>query len=173
MGLIKSHPEVKVFAAVTFSSAVDKDGVDAAIIKLLGPIELKSEMYHFSQFTNYYESEMGPDLHKQIVLFTQNIKPEILPSIKVSTNKLEEKFCKHGNRQVNIDPGYISTAKVVLATTKDYSHRIYLGQGIYGDIHLCYQHHTFQIQPWTYPDYQQPLILNFFNSARIEYLKQL
>jgi Domain of unknown function (DUF4416) len=173
MGNAKPHVPVKLFAAITYASTVERDNLLTGIAGLLAKIEFKSEVFNFSQFTDYYQDEMGLDLFKQIVVFAGTIAPEALPGIKLSTNEFEQKNLRHGNRLVNIDPGYVTSAKVLLATTKDYSHRIYLGQGIYGDVHLCYKQQAFQIQPWTYPDYRQPQILDFFNQVRNEYLRQL
>jgi len=173
MGIVKPHVPVKLFAAVTYASTVKRDDLLTGIAGLLAAIEFKSEVYNFSQFTDYYQEEMGLDLSKQIVTFTGTITPETLPGIKLRTNEFEQKQNSQGQRLVNIDPGYITSAKVLLATTKDYSHRIYLGQGIFGDVHLCYQRQSFQIQSWTYPDYRQPQILEFFNQVRNEYLQQL
>ncbi len=173
MGKVKPHPPVKLFAAVTYASTVERDAVLAKIADLFTKIEFKSDIYNFSQFTDYYQDEMGLDLLKQIVAFADTIGPESLPGVKHRTNNFEQNYSQKGKRLVNIDPGYISSAKVLLATTKDYSHRIYLGQGIYGDVHLCYQRQSFQTQPWTYPDYRQPQILDFFNQVRNEYLRQL
>jgi hypothetical protein len=174
MGTVKPQPLVKLFTSITFNVHLDIDNIYATLINLFNRIELKTEIFNFSKFTNYYESEMGPELSKQILVFTGTIEPETLPAIKLSTNDLERRYSSEDmKRQVNIDPGYLCAAKVVLATTKDYTHRIYLGQGIYGDVHLCYQHHSFQVQPWTYPDYRQPDIIDFFNQVRIEYIKQL
>ena len=74
---------------------------------------------------------------------------------------------------VNLDPGYISEVKLVLATTKNYAHRIYLRDGIYGDVHLSFTQNSFQVQPWTYPDYQQKAVIEFFNLVRQNYLQQI
>ncbi len=173
MGKVKPHVPVKLFAAVTYASTVKRDDLLSGIAGLLAAIEFKSEVYNFSRFTDYYQDEMGPDLSKLIVAFNGMIIPESLPGIKLSTNEFEQKQNSQGKRLVNVDPGYITSAKVLLATTKDYSHRIYLGQGIYGDVHLCYRQQSFQIQTWTYPDYRQAQILEFFNQVRNEYLRQL
>jgi hypothetical protein len=173
MGKVKPHVPVKLFAAITYASTVERDNLITGIAGLLAAIEFKSEVYNFSQFTDYYQDEMGSDLSKQIVAFAGTIAPESLPGIKLNTNDFEQKHNSKSRRLVNVDPGYITSAKVVLATTKDYSHRIYLGQGIYGDVHLCYQRQSFQLQPWTYPDYRQPQILDFFNQVRNEYMRQL
>ncbi len=96
-----------------------------------------------------------------------------MPEIKVKTNALEQEISGAGQRIVNIDPGYLNLSKVVLATTKDYSHRLYLGQGIFGDLHLVFINKTFQTQPWTYPDYKQPSVIEFFLKLRGAYRKKL
>ncbi len=78
-----------------------------------------------------------------------------------------------GGRKVNIDPGYLAAAKFVLATGKDYSHRIYLRQGIYGDLTLIFKRGSFQPLSWTYPDYGSPPLLDLINLLRRKYLWQL
>jgi hypothetical protein len=116
---------------------------------------------------------MGENLNKLIVTFAKLYTPENLPSYKAETNKIENVFSDGNKRNVNIDIGYVSEAKVVLATTKNYTHRIYLQNGMYGDIHLFFQNKSFQIQDWTYPDYQQNVIIEFFNMVRSRYFHQL
>ena len=117
--------------------------------------------------------EMGDNLTKLFLVFARLINPIVLPDIKNNTNLLEKDFSRDERRQVNLDPGYISEAKLVLATTKNYAHRIYLDKGIFGDIHLAYTNQSFQKQPWTYPDYQQKEIIDFFNDVRQKYLHQI
>jgi hypothetical protein len=75
-----------------------------------------------------------------------------------------------GGRSVNIDPGYLDRTKLLLATTKDCSHRIYLGRGIYGDIELMYRSGSFAWLDWTYPDYREAFSIEFFNRVRSAYL---
>ncbi|MEJ2544816.1 MAG: DUF4416 family protein [Calditrichaceae bacterium] len=130
-------------------------------------------MYLFDQFTDYYTPEMGENLSKMFVSFTKLNEPDHLIHYKVQSNHLEEEFLLNGQRQVNIDPGYLTEAKLVLATTKDYSHRLYLGMGIFGDLHMYFENGTFKKQFWTYPDYQQPLAINFFNELRVRYREQM
>jgi hypothetical protein len=173
MGNVKPHVPVKLFAAVTYARCVEKLTILNGIAAALSGIEQQSDPYDFSQFTDYYQDEMGPDLLKHIVVFTGTILAESLPEVKQATNNFEQKYCQYGKRLINVDPGYVCAAKVLLATTKDYSHRVYLGQGIYGDVHLVFQRQSFQVQPWTYPDYRQQSIIDFFNRIRSDYLQQL
>jgi len=137
------------------------------------PVDKRSEIFNFSDFTSYYELEMGNQLKKCFIAFTDLKNPEELPEIKIRTNDLEEKYIIDKNRQVNIDPGYITQAKLVLVTTKNYSHRVYLRFGIFGDVHMQFSKKTYHAQPWTYPDYQDEKNITFFNMVRKRYLEQL
>ena len=173
MGQIKDYPPVKYFAAVTYSSEEILEEMKDRLQELIAGIDNSSPVYSFSQFTSYYESEMGAALKKIFFTFLELKPAELLPDIKIATNQLELKYFKNARRQINIDPGYICAAKMILATTKDYDHRIYLNRGIFGDIHYRYRQGEFQINDWTYPDYQQPFILAFFKETREKYLVQL
>ncbi|HES59637.1 MAG: DUF4416 family protein [Calditrichaceae bacterium] len=173
MGKIRSHKPVKHFCAITFSNAFDINKILEKIESIFGEIDSISEVYFFDQFTDYYVSEMGENLQKLFVAFTKLQDPEHLIQHKIQSNHLEQEFLLKDLRQVNIDPGYITEAKLVLATTKDYSHRLYLGKGVFGDLHLYFENGTFKKQTWTYPDYQQPLAIFFFNDLRSRYREQM
>ncbi|MCX7965305.1 MAG: DUF4416 family protein, partial [Syntrophorhabdaceae bacterium] len=123
--------------------------------------------------TDYYEEEMGSELHRIFILFKSLMPRESLVSIKLTTNNIEKELSIQGKRQVNIDPGYISLENVVLATTKNYTHRIYLGDGIYGDLTLIYKKGTYNALEWTYPDYASKNIIAIFNNWRNLYKRKL
>ena len=93
--------------------------------------------------------------------------------IKLSTNRLEQSLSVNGKRTVNIDPGYLTPARVVLASTKDFGHRLYLGRGIYGEVTLMYQKKEFRPLPWTYPDYRSEPYHRFFEELLRVYMAQL
>ena len=124
----------------------------------------------FDKF-RYYEKEMGWPLYRIFVSFKRLIKPDSLVSIKLYTNQVEEKYSEQGKRKVNIDPGYISLERLVLATGKNYAHRIYLSHGIYADLTLIYKGKSFVPLEWTYPDYKE--LIPLFNEVREIYKKQL
>jgi len=172
MGKVRVYPPVKIIAAITLAPDVSTEEIIRRLEKLLSPIDSQSNEYAFD-FTRYYELKMGADLRKQMFSFRELIPAELFPDLKIATNLIEEEFIHGSRRRVNIDPGYICAAKLVLATTKDYDHRIYLGRGIFGDVHLRFRKGHFQINRWTYPDYQQPEILSFFENVRKIYLEQL
>jgi hypothetical protein len=119
---------------------------------------------------------MGQSLLRRFISIVNLIDQVELPTIKIQTNLLEKLFARpEGSRQVNIDPGYLTFSKVILATTKDYTHRLYLGKKIYGEVTLQYKggEKSFCPWEWTYPDYREPVAINFFNELRNIYKRQL
>ena len=146
----------------------------ARAIRLLadhqGPTDEVSAFWPFDA-TDYYLGEMGDDLQRQFVSFERLIQPNEIPHIKQLTHQLEEKICYDlglpiGQRRVNLDPGYLTLSKLVLATTKDFSHRIYLGDGIYAESTLHYEDGGWVPWPWTYPDYADGRYNTFFVRVR-------
>jgi hypothetical protein len=124
-------------------------------------------------FTDYYEKEFGGSLIRRFAAFEQLIRPEFLPDVKLCTNALEQKFAAQGRRKVNIDPGYLAKAHLILATGKGYTHRPYLRDGIYADLTLVYREKTFHALPWTYPDYAAGETIEMLIRIREKYLLQL
>ncbi len=172
MGTIHLPEPVKFFAAITFAPFVDFEKLLDRLQSLLGAIDVRSPAIDFS-FTRYYEKEMGPDLRKQWVGFEKLRDPAELAEIKTQTNQIESEFSESGRRPVNLDPGYIEKAKMVLASTKNFSHRIYLERGIYADLQYRFRRGAFTFLEWTYPDYQSETAVRFFEQLRRKYVKQV
>jgi hypothetical protein len=143
-----------------------------ALAAAWGRIDFESGLLPFDH-TSYYEAEFGKGLVRRIWALERLIAPDDLAGIKTQTNELEQRLVVDGQRRVNLDSGYLSVAKLVLATTKDYGHRIYLGQGIYAEVTLYYRDGAFQAWPWTYPDYASPHYRELFAAIRQRYLEQL
>ena len=136
-------------------------------------IETRSDRFDFSH-TNYYREEMGDGLEKYFVVFSEFIDPYEIAGIKLESNRIEELFLTdEGKRSVNIDPGYISEAKILLATTKNFDHRVYIDKGIFGDIQLRLRYGKWVENEWTYPDYRVDTVKSFFFSERKKYHRQL
>lgn len=138
--------------------------------KRFGSVDLESDVWPFDQ-TDYYEAEMGAGLQRWFVSFERPISPADLAEIKRQTNAVEEQIADDCllpdiARPVNIDPGYLDLSKLVLASTKDSSHRVYLGRGIYAEVTLRYSHGRWLEHPWTYPDYKTPVYHAFFTQVR-------
>ena len=145
-------------AALLFASLIysDEESVVAALAAMserFGQLEYCSPALSFDH-TAYYGPEMGPNLKRRIVAFEQLVGRATLPAIKLYSNAIERRLSDaQGSRRVNIDPGFVTLEQVTLATTKPYSHRIYLSEGIWSELCLTYQNQTYHKLAWTYPDY--------------------
>lgn len=176
MGEIRSDPPkvLLIFAAFSrFESLLDQ--APALIAEHFGAVELASERFAFVE-TDYYANSMGADLHKQLFACRHLHLAESLPAIKRRTNAIEESIARdHPGlgvaRPFNLDPGYLDMAKLVLASTKDHAHRLYLGSGIYGEVTLHYRAKQWQPWPWTYPDYRRPEVSEFLTRSRSHFRK--
>jgi hypothetical protein len=132
-----------------------------------GKIILRSEIIPFD-FTGYYEKEMGKNLKRLWIVTEQLIKLDHLADIKNFARKMEVKFQdENKNRKINIDPGALTLSNFVLATTKNYGHRIYLKDEIFAEVTLIYRKKSFQALEWTYPDYRNAI--EFFNQVRVQF----
>jgi len=169
MGNSNDHlPVLLVMAAFSrYASAIDWASDRAAIE--WGPIAMSSSSFSFVE-TDYYEPTMGSGLLKKFFAFERLIDPATLPALKHQSNAWESEYSLNSShdepRPLNLDPGYLTNAKLVLASTKDHAHRIYLSQGIYAEVTLHYHHRRWQAREWTYPDYRRPDYHEFFNQCR-------
>ena len=148
------------------------ESIAADLASAFGALDTVSAWIPFD-YTTYYEPEMGGPLFRRLLSFKDLIPQGELASIKTSTNRLEEYYSQGGRRRVNIDPGYLLFERFVLASGKNFSHRIYIGQGIYADLTLIYQHGAFAKLPWTYPDYADEPMLTFLVQVRRKYAMDL
>jgi hypothetical protein len=172
MGTAREAQPVKLIASLLTGELALLGPVREALARIWGPIDFASPLLPFDH-TAYYAVEFGPGLQRQFVTFAMLIPQEDLPRVKRQTNELEADWAAAGQRRVNIDPGYVSLGKLVLATTKDHAHRLYLGQGIYGEVTLTYQRGRFRPWPWTYPDYASDEYCALFDGVRTRYKAQL
>ena len=175
MGEVRPHyPVLLILAAFSRHDAALDWAVQQAT-EAWGPLALASERWPFSD-TNYYERSMGAGLRKQLLAFARLVDPARLVECKLETNRWEEAYRtaqQHAEpRPLNLDPGYLTHAKLVLATTKDRDHRVYLDRGIYAEVTLYYQRGgSWQGREWTYPDYRRPEYHDFFTRCR-QYLRR-
>lgn len=152
----------------------------------LGTIDIRSGIMPFT-YSDYYKKEMGSNLLRKFISFRQLIDPYELGKIKHSTNALElqlansnqsqaesltESLTPIADRPINLDPGYIEPSKLVLATTKNYSHRVYIGNSMYAETTLSYSKGAWHPWPFTYPDYASGSYDNFLNQARSQLMEQ-
>jgi Domain of unknown function (DUF4416) len=169
-------PPVKLIMGLILARAAPSVAVRQQLEAAYGRIDLETDMSPFVA-TRYYEREMGPALQRQFWSFEGLIAPDALAGIKRETNAIERTFAiqdgQGWRRRVNLDPGYVDLAKLVLATTKDRQHRLYLGQGIYAEVTLRHTDGRFVPWEWTYPDYRIAEYLAFFDAVRRRYRQNL
>jgi Domain of unknown function (DUF4416) len=176
MGIPRAPKPAKYFVGLLSSEIELLEFVETDLTAIFGAIDARSEILPWN-LSKFYENEMGLGLLRRFVSFSRLDSPGNLADIKLKTQLVEEKYRGTGSerkgRRVNIDPGYLEAAKVVLASTKNAGHRIYLKSGIYGETTLLYFEGAFQPCPHTYPDYLWAETLGFFTSLRSVYLGQL
>jgi len=171
MGRLRRPNKVKLIAALLSNDV----GVFLKVVEILekvyGRVDFASGILDFAH-TDYYKEEMGDNLKRQFLSFEKLLDLKNIYDVKLRTNSIEDRFLSSGKRTINIDPGYLDLAKLVLFSTKDYSHRIYLDKGIFAESTLFYKDKTFTPWPWTYPDYATKDYIDIFNSIRDTYKKQ-
>jgi len=176
LGKIRTPSQVKLICGLIFSDTAILQQVLDRLEDKFGPVDVQSEVFPFTH-TDYYRKEMGKGLGRKFVAFSRLIRQEQLPEVKLFTNGLEENLSVEiegqKRRRVNIDPGYLEASKLVLVSTKNFSHRIYLRGGIYAEVALQYREKGFQPLPWTYPDYLTPQVLDFLRRVRMIYMGQV
>jgi hypothetical protein len=169
MGEIHEPAGVLLIVAVSSRYAAALAWARERFETTFGAVALASEAFDFEE-TDYYASTMGDDLKKQFLALAQRIGPGRLPGIKRQTNDWEAEYAalaRHPElRPLNLDPGYITPAKLVLASTKDHAHRIYVGDGIFAEVTLSYRSRQWQPMEWTYPDYRRDDYQRFFTECR-------
>jgi hypothetical protein len=175
MGEIREQDPVLLFlAAFSRYDAAHQWARDCAI-EAWGPIALESQPFLFEE-TCFYEKSMGKGLKKVLFAFSNLVDPAALPDLKHETNRWEQQFTQQfsgpESRPLNLDPGYVTEAKLVLASTKDRDHRIYLGRGIFAEITLFYRDGAWQNRPWTYPNYRREDYHQFLGRCR-DYYRRL
>lgn len=176
MGEALRPPAVNLICAMLAGRPEWFEEAKGRLEKALGRTDLESDTWPFD-FTDYYEAEMGASLLRRICSFRELIAPDNLVAIKHTTNRLERELASAlsdaPRRPVNMDPGYVALGKLVLATTKDQAHRVYLGGGIYAESTLRWRKGAFEPWEWTYPDYRSQEYRAFFARVRKLYRDKL
>ena len=142
------------------------------LIEKFGDVDIVSSWMPFDQ-TTYYEPEMGAPLYRRMMAFEILIHQNELAQVKLFTNEIEKQYADKGKRVVNIDPGYLLLEKFVLATGKNFAHRIYIGNRIYADLTLVFRKSRFETLPWSFPDYAGDRVQAFLMRVREKYAMDL
>ncbi|MBN1552941.1 DUF4416 family protein [bacterium] len=172
MGNPVSPEPVKLFTGILYSKTAPIEDVKYDLEKLFGPVDYVSQEFDFG-LTDYYESEMGPQIKRLFWSFHRLIDPSEIADIKQKTNAVELVYAISGKRNVNLDPGYMDFYKVVLASVKARAQKIYIGKGIYADPTLHYLKGKFHAYDWSLPDFKMHSYDAIFQEIRNIYKQQM
>lgn len=172
MGIEKEFKRVKLLIGIIFKNPEKYNIVKQRLENFFSPVDLESDKIPFDS-TTYYNEEMGFPLFRRFLSFKNLISPEDLPDIKIFTNNIELETANLNKRSINLDPGYLSEANVIIATTKNYYHRIPLQKGIYAHMEYVLKKNRVVPLDWTYPDFRKLEYIDFFSELKLLYKKNL
>lgn len=166
MGSLRKPEKVKLIVGLISNDIALFDKIKSLLQrKFNNPVDFESPVMDF-ECTDYYGEEMGKSLKRKFLSFKKTVPLKNIEKVKLLTNAVEKKNSVNGKRRINIDPGYLDLSKLVLFSTKDYSHRIHVGSGIFAEVTLFYRDKKFNAWPWTYPDYKTEGYILVFNRIR-------
>lgn len=161
-------------ARLVISAIFREEGIFGPLLPMLskavGEVRFAGPPFPFNR-TGYYSAEMGEPLFRRFLVASAPVARDALPGIKAATEGVERELEEGGRRTVNLDPGLLTPENFILATGKGYSHRVYLGQGVFADLTLEFRKGDFHPMPWTYPDYASGEIKELLKGLRQEFMK--
>jgi hypothetical protein len=175
MGTIRTPPPVKLFIGVLTSIPEILPEAEERLSPLFGAADLRSALFPFD-LTHYYDQAMGTPIYRCFFSFAELIEPSTIAAIKIKTNEIEEAFAesyRNVPRPINLDPGYLELSKIVLASTKNFYHRILISRNIYAEVTLHFEKGEWRSFPWTFPDFKSDRYHPYFMSLRERYRNQL
>ena len=162
---------VKYFCGLIYGRSEAAEQAIAMLQGMLSEVDSRSAAIPFT-LTDYYRAEMGEPLFRQFVSFSGWRSPQELPGIKIGAMGLEERLALDGRRTVNLDPGYLSEANVIIATAKNHYHRVPLADGVYAHLEYVLKGGRIGFLPWTYPDFRSDAYVDFFMRLRERYQRE-
>jgi hypothetical protein len=175
MGEIRSPLPVKLFTGILTSIPEILPRAEERLVAHFGAVDSRSRQFIFDK-THYYDEEMGSPIYRYFLSFEKLMEPSAIAAAKIETNELESALASEYpelQRPINLDPGYLEQSKIVLASTKNYYHRILIAGGIYAEVTLHFEDGAWRAFPWTFPDYKTDHYHQFFASLRDLYRDQL
>ena len=173
MGLAYDFEKEKLIIGFIYNNEEIYEKALKIMCDRFGPFDFATEEFSFTEeFSDYYDKELGGEAKRRILSFERLVNPDRQADIKTFTNSVEAELSIDGNRKVNLDPGFLSHGRLLLATTKKTGFRIPLKDGIYTELTLFYARGAWQKLPWTYRDYQSERVQSFLSDVRRRYLEQ-
>ncbi len=161
-------PPAKLVASLIYRDEARFSEACRLFAERLGSVERVSDPFPFD-FTEYYAREMGAPLARRFVVAAEPIARDALARVKEAAEGIENALAVEGRRTVNVDPGLLTEENFVLATGKNYSHRVYIRDGVFADLTLVYERGGYRALPWTYPDYASDAVRGFLADVRRAY----
>jgi hypothetical protein len=172
VGAEREFEKVKLFSGAIFRDIDIYRVAKKRLASEISAVDSESQRFDFNA-TTYYHEEMGQPLFRVFMSFSVLVEPQMLVEIKRLTNRVEKEFSLQGLRRINLDPGYVSLANVIIATTKNHYHRIPLAGGIYAHLEYVVKKGGMHPLEWTYPDFRNPSYIRFFEELRESYKRDL
>ena len=173
MGLAEPFEKEKLIMGIIYTTDEQYENIIKILEGMFGAIDFMTDEFSFSdEFSNYYDDEIGGEARRKILSFEELVDPSEQAEIKAYTNAVEAEYSVDGNRKINLDPGFLSHGRLMLATTKAAGFRIPLKNGIYTELTLFYARGGWHKFPWSYRDYQSERVQSFLSEVRKKYLKQ-
>lgn len=176
MAAIKEPGPVLFFTGILAASPEYMSAARTRLVACWGPVRAASPVWSFDH-TGYYTQETGGEILRMFLAFDGKFAREGLPERKLQSNEIEMEFAAASvnpalSRPVNIDPGYLAPEKMVLASCKNFAHRIYLGRGVFAEVTLLYRNNRFETLEWTFPDYANGRYFPFFMELRKHMMRE-
>lgn len=166
---IQNVQPVKLIVGILASDASVLEVSRTVLTDAYGRADFVSEVYPFDM-TKYYVDEAGPAMVRQFLAFETLIDPGRLAAIKHQTNQMEQELAASLDtpfpRPANLDPGYLEPSKLLLASTKNFAHRIYIGDRMYAEVTLTYNKGQWESFPFTFPDFKSGRYNDFLSDVR-------
>ena len=173
MGLAQNFEKEKLIIGFIYNTEENYEKALKIMVDKFGAVDFETEEFSFTEeFSSYYDEELGGEAKRRILSFERLVDPEEQADIKTFTNSVEAEFSIDGNRKVNLDPGFLSHGRLLLATTKKTGFRIPLKDGIYTELTLFWARGGWQRFPWSYRDYQSERVQRFITEVRRSYLAE-
>ncbi len=163
---------VKLVAAVLYQKIEDFQSGLALLEKAFSSIDFQGSAFPFVE-SDYYQEEMGSDLKRLMISFDELVMPDTLVKAKQTTKQLEQQLADQGNRTVNLDIGYLDIFKLILASFKGRSNKIYMGEQVWADMILYFEKGDYQSFLWSFPDFKSGIYNKDLISIRNKYKRQL
>lgn len=168
---LKDPGPAKLICGLLFNDSLKGKEAVSALEKTFGTVDFSSPLFPFDM-TEYYNKETGNNIKRLFISFKNLVPQDTLAEIKIKCREIEFTFSKKRQRSVNIDPGILTAERIVLATSKNFTHRIYIGSGVHADLSLIYQGKSFRELPWTFADYKKKEVIEFWNQVRSVFMKE-